>query len=273
MTALSQRLRVAVMALGVLAASVLWPALACADSVAEQPSVAAASPQPASAPPAAEKPKLDTGDNAWVLTSSALVLMMTGPGLALFYCGLVRKKNVAGRDDAVRLPDGPDDRHLGALGLHARLRRQGCPCVGNLDYLFMKGIAADVGPDGQRSRNPHAPGLPDDSRLTHMLFQGMFFIITPALICGAFAERMKFSTMVVFMILWGTLVYCPLCHWVWGGGILAYGESNAGRLSAGRWTLPAARWSISAPACRPWSAPWCSASGSASAASPCRRIT
>ena len=60
--------------------------------------------------------------------------------------------------------------------------------------------------------------------LTHMLFQGMFFIITPALICGAFAERMKFSTMVVFMVLWGTLVYCPLCHWVWGGGILAYGR-------------------------------------------------
>ena len=57
--------------------------------------------------------------------------------------------------------------------------------------------------------------------MTHMLFQGMFFIITPALICGAFAERMKFSTMVVFMILWGTLIYCPLAHWVWGGGILS----------------------------------------------------
>ena len=65
------------------------------------------------------------------------------------------------------------------------------------------------------------------NRLTHMLFQGMFFVITPALICGAFAERMKFSTMVVFMILWGTLVYCPLCHAVWGGGILAYGSKNA----------------------------------------------
>lgn len=67
--------------------------------------------------------------------------------------------------------------------------------------------------------------------LTHMLFQGMFFIITPALICGAFAERMKFSTMVVFMILWGTLVYCPLCHWVWDGGILGFvatGDDGAG---------------------------------------------
>jgi Amt family ammonium transporter len=64
-------------------------------------------------------------------------------------------------------------------------------------------------------------------RLTHMLFQGMFFIITPALICGAFAERMKFSTMVVFMVLWGTLVYCPICHWVWDGGILAFGVDGA----------------------------------------------
>jgi Amt family ammonium transporter len=64
-------------------------------------------------------------------------------------------------------------------------------------------------------------------RLTHMLFQGMFFIITPALICGAFAERMKFSAMVLFMILWGTLVYCPLCHWVWGGGILAFGKEHS----------------------------------------------
>jgi Amt family ammonium transporter len=64
-------------------------------------------------------------------------------------------------------------------------------------------------------------------RLTHMLFQGMFFIITPALICGAFAERMKFSAMVVFSILWGTLVYCPLAHWVWGGGILAFDKPHA----------------------------------------------
>jgi ammonium transporter, Amt family len=68
---------------------------------------------------------------------------------------------------------------------------------------------------------------------THMLFQGMFFIITPGLICGAFAERMKFSTMVVFMILWGLLIYCPLCHWVWGGGVLAYGSEHATKFCAG----------------------------------------
>src|SRR4029079_3666034 len=69
--------------------------------------------------------------------------------------------------------------------------------------------------------------------LSHMLFQGMFFIITPGLICGAFAERMKFSTMVVFSILWGLLVYCPLCHWVWGGGALAYGSEHAAKYCAG----------------------------------------
>ena len=86
-----------------------------------------------------------------------------------------------------------------------------------------------------------------------MLFQGMFFIITPALICGAFAERMKFSTMVVFMILWGTLVYCPLCHWVWDGGILAYGtDARASSTApAARSTSPAARSCISARASRP----------------------
>ena len=163
-----------------------------------------------------------------MLASSALVLMMTGPGLALFYSGLVRKKNVLERDDAVRVPDVPDDRHLGALGLHAGLRRRRADpppkWIGNSDHLCMNGVQA-TWEDG-KSVIPVHPAL-TINRLTHMLFQGMFFIITPALICGAFAERMKFSTMVVFMILWGTFVYCPLCHAVWGGGILQYGSKNA----------------------------------------------
>src|SRR5438874_11025073 len=81
-----------------------------------------------------------------------------------------------------------------------------------------------------------APATPQEGaipRFTHMLFQCMFFIITPALICGAFAERMKFSTMVVFMILWGTLIYCPLAHWVWGGGVLNYGSDSAKGIFSG----------------------------------------
>ena len=86
--------------------------------------------------------------------------------------------------------------------------------------------------------------------LTHMLFQGMFFIITPALICGAFAERMKFSSMVVFSIVWGLVVYCPLCHWVWGGGILAYGTPHGKDFCAAEPSIsPVERWCTSAPVC------------------------
>src|SRR5438874_12127369 len=84
-----------------------------------------------------------------------------------------------------------------------------------------------------------APATPQEGaipRFTHMLFQGMFFIITPALICGAFAERMKFSTMVVFMVLWGTLVYCPIAHCVWGGGIFTYGQT--GSIAGGALVFP-----------------------------------
>lgn len=179
------------------------------------------------APPPATP--IDTGDNAWTLVSSALVLMMTAPGLALFYCGLVRKKNVLsvmmqcfflmgllsviwclygyslsfGGD-----PEGPSFNKF----------------IGNGDYLLMKKVQPTYDPVDKKPVYPMVGTLP---RLTHMLFQGMFFIITPALICGAFAERMKFSTMVVFMTLWGTVVYCPLAHWVWGNGILMYGSKHA----------------------------------------------
>jgi Amt family ammonium transporter len=169
------------------------------------------------------------GHNAWMLTSSALVLFMTVPGLAMFYGGLVRKKNVLsiimqclflmalmtviwslyGYSLAFGVPDSD------ALK----------PYIGDGDYLFMNGVAR-TWPEGATAPvdPPLAGVIP---RATHMLFQGMFFIITPALICGAFAERMKFSAMVLFSILWGTLVYCPLCHWVWGGGMLAYGVEGA----------------------------------------------
>ena len=176
------------------------------------------------------------GHNAWMLTSSALVLFMTAPGLAMFYGGLVRKKNVLGvmmqciflmglmtviwATYGYSLSFGATDKTVGG-SIN--------PYIGDGDYLFMNNVQRHLSEDGKTVVTPmYSAGLP---RLTHMLFQGMFFIITPALICGAFAERMKFSTMVVFSILWGTLVYCPLCHWVWGGGILAYtagGEAGPG---------------------------------------------
>jgi Amt family ammonium transporter len=175
-----------------------------------------------------QQPTIDRGDNAWVLTCSALVLMMTGPGLALFYSGLVRKKNVLGVMMQCVFLMGLMTVIWALWGYSLAFGGSG-PWLGNLDFVLMKGVQPTL-VDGQ-PQIPIHPDLPLP-RLTHMLFQGMFFIITPALICGAFAERMKFSTMVVFMILWGTLVYCPLCHWVWGGGILAYGSRHAA-ISAG----------------------------------------
>jgi hypothetical protein len=168
------------------------------------------------------------GHNAWMLTSSALVLFMTAPGLAMFYSGLVRKKNVLGVMMQCLFLMGLLTVIWGLYGYSLAFGGTN-PYIGNGDYLFMKGVeryydaqkATVVTPmfnEGQPYQIP---------RLTHMLFQGMFFIITPALICGAFAERMKFSTMVVFMLLWGTIVYCPLAHWVWGGGMLTYIKQGA----------------------------------------------
>lgn len=166
---------------------------------------------------------LETGDNAWMLTSSALVLMMTAPGLALFYSGLVRKKNVLGVMMQCVFLMGLMTVIWAVYGYSLAFGGD-APLAGNFEYLFMKGVQLQWG-----SGPPMEGAIP---RLTHMLFQGMFFIITPALIVGAFAERMKFATMAVFMVFWGTLVYCPLCHWVWDNGILCYGSQHAG-ISAG----------------------------------------
>jgi ammonium transporter, Amt family len=174
--------------------------------------------------PAAPPPVLDHGDNAWMLVSSALVLLMTAPGLAMFYGGLVRKKNVLGMMMQCFFLMALNAVIWGTYGYS--LSFGGDPTkpdynkwIGNGQFLFMN----EVQPTSP-TEYPLEGTIP---RLTHMLFQGMFFIITPALICGAYAERMKFSAMVVFSILWGTLVYCPLCHWVWDGGILAYGSDHA----------------------------------------------
>ncbi len=202
--------------------------LACSltpQAAAEDPILPTANAAQTPAPPT----QLDRGDNAWMLTSSALVLLMTAPGLALFYCGLVRKKNVLSVIMQCVFLMGLMS-VIWALYGYSLSFGGADAWIGNGDYLFMKGVQAEW-VDG-KSVIPQHPTL-NLPVLTHMLFQGMFFIITPALICGAFAERMKFSTMVVFSILWGTIVYCPLCHWVWGGGILAYGSEHAAKYAMG----------------------------------------
>ncbi len=151
-----------------------------------------------------------SGDNAWVLTSSALVLLMTGPGLALFYGGLVRRKNVlATMMQSFTLMALITV--LWALFGYSLCFHSGSPFLGGLGYFGLHGVGGAPDPD-------YAATIPQQS---FMMFQLMFAIITPALITGAFAERMKFSAMVVFMILWSIVVYDPMAHMVWGkGGLL-----------------------------------------------------
>src|SRR5271157_5308316 len=148
-----------------------------------------------------------SGDNAWMLTSAALVLMMTGPGLALFYGGLVRKKNVL----ATMMQSFTMMvlvTVLWALFGYSLVFHGGGGFLGGLGYLFLKGVGAAPNPD-------YAATIPQQ---TFMVYQLMFAIITPGLITGAFAERMKFSAMVLFMTLWSLIVYFPLAHMVWGKG-------------------------------------------------------
>lgn len=146
-------------------------------------------------------------DNAWMLVCTALVLMMTGPGLALFYGGLVRKKNVLATM-AQSFVLMATVTVLWALYGYSIAFSEGTPFFGNFNYLFLRGVGLAVNSD-------YAPTIPQQ---TFMLFQLMFAIITPALITGAFAERMKFSAMLAFTCLWVTVIYFPLAHIVWGKG-------------------------------------------------------
>ena len=151
-----------------------------------------------------------SADNAWMLTSAALVLMMTGPGLALFYGGLVRKKNVLGtmmQSFALMAVITV----LWGLVSYSLAFGAGNSFLGGLHNLFLRGVGAAPDPD-------YAGTIPAQ---TFMVYQLMFAIITPGLIAGAFAERMKFSAMLVFMVLWSVIVYDPMAHMVWGkGGLL-----------------------------------------------------
>lgn len=170
-------------------------------------------------------------NNAWMLTSSALVLFMTVPGLAMFYGGLVRKKNVLSIIMQCMFLMGLMS-VLWCLYGYSLSFGGADPYLGNSEFVMLKNVTPQWVP-GTDGKPGEAKTFTFDLAnvqmiplTTHMLFQGMFFIITPALICGAFAERMKFSAMVVFSILWGTFIYTPLCHWVWDGGILAYHASD-----------------------------------------------
>ena len=149
-------------------------------------------------------------DNSWMLVSSALVLMMTGPGLALFYGGLVRKKNVLAtmmQSFAMMAIITV----LWALVGYSLCFGSGNSFIGGLEHIFLRGV-------GSAPDSDYAATIPQQ---TFMVYQLMFAIITPALITGAFAERMKFSAMALFMILWSILIYAPMAHMVWGkGGML-----------------------------------------------------
>src|ERR1700685_2494982 len=158
----------------------------------------------------AAAPAVSAGDNAWMLTSAALVLMMTGPGLALFYGGLVRRKNVLGTmmHSFVLMAVVTI---LWAIVGYSLAFGEGTPFIGDLRYLFLNGVGAAPNAD-------YAATIPHQ---TYMIYQLMFAIITPALISGAYAERMKFSAMLLFTVLWMFIVYFPLAHMVWGkGGLL-----------------------------------------------------
>jgi Amt family ammonium transporter len=168
---------------------------------------------------------LDTGDTAWMLVSSALVLMMTAPGLALFYGGLVRKKNILGVMMQCMFLMGLMSVVWALLGYSLAFGGDILGgFIGGFDHVLMKGVLPVW--TGIGAEFPMGGGtIPT---MVFMVFQGMFFIITPALICGAYAERMKFSAMVVFSVLWGLLVYCPIAHWVWSeNGWLLGGEYAA----------------------------------------------
>ena len=159
---------------------------------------------------AAVKSAQSAGDNAWMLVSAALVLMMTGPGLALFYGGLVRKKNILGTMMQSFVLMGLVT-VLWAICGYSLTFGEGTYFVGDLRYLFLENVGAAPNAD-------YAGTIPQQ---TFMIYQLMFAIITPALITGAYAERMRFSAMMLFTTLWMFLVYFPMAHMVWGkGGLL-----------------------------------------------------
>ena len=154
---------------------------------------------------------IDSGDTAWVLAASALVLLMT-PGLAFFYGGLVRKKNIVSTIMYSFVTIGLVGIVWVLWGYSLAFGNdvEGWKFIGDLGWFGLKDVSAN-------EPGPYSDTIPHQA---FMIFQAMFAIITPALVTGAFAERMKFSALCIFIVLWVTIVYAPLAHWVWGGGWL-----------------------------------------------------
>ncbi len=215
---------------------------AAAPAAEDKPAEAKPAEAPAAAPaPAPTKPevveasKINSGDTAWMMTSTALVLFMTIPGLALFYGGMVRKKNVLATlmqsfaiTCLVTL--------IWVIAGYSLAFMPGSAYLGDLSRVFLNGMVYIKDP-GKLSVHHLAGNIPES---VFMMFQLTFAIITPALIAGAFAERMKFSAMLVFMALWSLVVYAPIAHWVWepGGwlaskGILDFAGGTVVHINAG----------------------------------------
>jgi ammonium transporter, Amt family len=196
----------------VLALAAIW--LAVVPAAAQQATAPAASAPAApttvqaTPTPAPAQPKIDSGDTAWMLTSAALVLMMTAPGLALFYGGMVRRHNVLGTIMQSFILMAVISIQWVLWGYSVAFGPDVHGITGSLAWIGLKGVGLEPYPD-------YAATIPHQA---FMIYQLMFAIITPALITGAFAERIKFSGFLLFTLLWVTFIYDPLAHWVWGVG-------------------------------------------------------
>src|SRR5206468_7114481 len=199
-----------------LAMALVLGATACVAHAQQSAAPPAAAPAvPSSAPsaaapttPPAPASRIDKGDTAWMLTSSALVLLMTAPGLALFYAGMVRQKNALGTLMQSFIIMALISLQWVLWGYSLAFGPDRGGIIGGLDWVGLRGVGPEPF-DAYSKTIPHQ---------VFMLFQMMFAIITPALITGTFAERKKFSAFLLFTLLWATFVYDPLAHWVWGDG-------------------------------------------------------
>jgi Amt family ammonium transporter len=184
---------------------------------------------------AADAPKIDTGNTAWMLSSTALVLLMTIPGLALFYAGMVRKKNVLAtlmQSFAICCLVTVTWFVIG----YSLAFTSGNAYVGDLSQFMLQGFGKTWDKDFLLGGTVDTT-IPES---VYMMFQMTFAIITPALICGAFADRMKFSAMCIFMVLWSIVVYSPIAHWVWSTtgwagamGVLDFAGGTVVHINAG----------------------------------------